>query len=199
MHKHASTSSADVDAGNAEPEGQLDMLVTNAFDDLIVGTSTSITAFTLNRYDSKRWILYQGGLYSLLRFRHQDSDVSFITEVGEALFLNTSNLMTSDRAGGFPRIRCRIRVVASIYHCFGPTAVVVDAVGGEHQAIGIQADENARRCSQAGAVYEYPRYLFLPLGLCSRPNPYEDSHVLPPEIEDIFRRVQDSAHYMPDL
>lgn len=26
----------------------------------------------------------------------------------------------------------------------------------------------------------------------------EDSHVLPPEIEDIFRRVQDSAHYMPD-
>ena len=25
-----------------------------------------------------------------------------------------------------------------------------------------------------------------------------DSHVLPPEIEDIFRRVQDSAHYMPD-
>ncbi|KAI0641029.1 ABC1 family-domain-containing protein [Trametes meyenii] len=26
----------------------------------------------------------------------------------------------------------------------------------------------------------------------------QDSHVLPPEIEDIFRRVQDSAHYMPD-
>jgi len=26
----------------------------------------------------------------------------------------------------------------------------------------------------------------------------KDSHVLPPEIEDIFRRVQDSAHYMPD-
>ncbi|KAI0717669.1 ABC1 family-domain-containing protein [Cerioporus squamosus] len=26
----------------------------------------------------------------------------------------------------------------------------------------------------------------------------QDSQVLPPEIEDIFRRVQDSAHYMPD-
>ncbi|KAI0334215.1 ABC1-domain-containing protein [Cubamyces sp. BRFM 1775] len=26
----------------------------------------------------------------------------------------------------------------------------------------------------------------------------QDSHVLPHEIEDIFRRVQDSAHYMPD-
>ncbi|PIL36577.1 hypothetical protein GSI_00266 [Ganoderma sinense ZZ0214-1] len=26
----------------------------------------------------------------------------------------------------------------------------------------------------------------------------QDSHVLPPEVEDIFRRVQDSAHYMPD-
>ncbi|KAI0920278.1 hypothetical protein AcV5_010063 [Taiwanofungus camphoratus] len=26
----------------------------------------------------------------------------------------------------------------------------------------------------------------------------QDSHGLPPEIEDIFRRVQDSAHYMPD-
>ncbi|OCH84962.1 ABC1-domain-containing protein [Obba rivulosa] len=26
----------------------------------------------------------------------------------------------------------------------------------------------------------------------------QDSHVLPLEIEDIFRRVQDSAHYMPD-
>lgn len=26
----------------------------------------------------------------------------------------------------------------------------------------------------------------------------QDSHVLPPELEDIFRRVQDSAHYMPD-
>ncbi|EKM52440.1 uncharacterized protein PHACADRAFT_126247 [Phanerochaete carnosa HHB-10118-sp] len=26
----------------------------------------------------------------------------------------------------------------------------------------------------------------------------QDSHVLPPEIEDVFRRVQDSAHYMPD-
>ena len=25
-----------------------------------------------------------------------------------------------------------------------------------------------------------------------------DTHVLPPEIESIFRRVQDSAHYMPD-
>ena len=25
-----------------------------------------------------------------------------------------------------------------------------------------------------------------------------DSHVLPPEVEEIFRRVQDSAHYMPD-
>ena len=25
-----------------------------------------------------------------------------------------------------------------------------------------------------------------------------DSQVLPPEVEDIFRRVQDSAHYMPD-
>ena len=27
---------------------------------------------------------------------------------------------------------------------------------------------------------------------------HEDSHVLPPEAEDIFRRVQDAAHYMPD-
>ena len=27
---------------------------------------------------------------------------------------------------------------------------------------------------------------------------FEDSHMLPPEVEDIFRRVQDSAHYMPD-
>ncbi|KAJ3559027.1 hypothetical protein NM688_g589 [Phlebia brevispora] len=26
----------------------------------------------------------------------------------------------------------------------------------------------------------------------------QDSHVLPPEVEEIFRRVQDSAHYMPD-
>ncbi|OBZ74946.1 Protein ABC1, mitochondrial [Grifola frondosa] len=26
----------------------------------------------------------------------------------------------------------------------------------------------------------------------------QDSHILPPEAEDIFRRVQDSAHYMPD-
>ncbi len=26
----------------------------------------------------------------------------------------------------------------------------------------------------------------------------QDSHVLPPEVEDMFRRVQDSAHYMPD-
>ncbi|KAL4246721.1 protein kinase superfamily protein [Abortiporus biennis] len=26
----------------------------------------------------------------------------------------------------------------------------------------------------------------------------QDSHVLPPEVENIFRRVQDSAHYMPD-
>ncbi|GBE87014.1 Protein ABC1 homolog, mitochondrial [Sparassis crispa] len=26
----------------------------------------------------------------------------------------------------------------------------------------------------------------------------QDTHVLPPEIEDVFRRVQDSAHYMPD-
>lgn len=30
------------------------------------------------------------------------------------------------------------------------------------------------------------------------PEIYQDSHVLPPEVEDIFRRVQDSAHYMPD-
>ena len=27
---------------------------------------------------------------------------------------------------------------------------------------------------------------------------FSDSHVLPPEVEEIFRRVQDSAHYMPD-
>lgn len=26
----------------------------------------------------------------------------------------------------------------------------------------------------------------------------EDTHVLPPEVDKIFRRVQDSAHYMPD-
>jgi aarF domain-containing kinase len=26
----------------------------------------------------------------------------------------------------------------------------------------------------------------------------QDTHVLPPEIEDIFRRVQNAAHYMPD-
>ena len=26
----------------------------------------------------------------------------------------------------------------------------------------------------------------------------KDTHVLPPEVEEIFRRVQDSAHYMPD-
>lgn len=25
-----------------------------------------------------------------------------------------------------------------------------------------------------------------------------ESHVLPPEVEEVFRRVQDSAHYMPD-
>jgi aarF domain-containing kinase len=25
-----------------------------------------------------------------------------------------------------------------------------------------------------------------------------DTHLLPPEIDKIFRRVQDSAHYMPD-
>lgn len=25
-----------------------------------------------------------------------------------------------------------------------------------------------------------------------------DTHILPPEIDKIFRRVQDSAHYMPD-
>jgi len=25
-----------------------------------------------------------------------------------------------------------------------------------------------------------------------------DTHVLPPDIDKIFRRVQDSAHYMPD-
>ena len=25
-----------------------------------------------------------------------------------------------------------------------------------------------------------------------------DTHVLPPELDQIFRRVQDSAHYMPD-
>ena len=27
---------------------------------------------------------------------------------------------------------------------------------------------------------------------------FEDTHVLPPEVDKIFRRVQDSAHYMPD-
>lgn len=26
----------------------------------------------------------------------------------------------------------------------------------------------------------------------------QDTHVLPAEIDEIFRRVQDSAHYMPD-
>jgi len=26
----------------------------------------------------------------------------------------------------------------------------------------------------------------------------QDTHVLPAEIDKIFRRVQDSAHYMPD-
>lgn len=26
----------------------------------------------------------------------------------------------------------------------------------------------------------------------------QDTHVLPPEVDKIFRRVQDSAHYMPD-
>lgn len=26
----------------------------------------------------------------------------------------------------------------------------------------------------------------------------KDSHMLPPEVEEIFRRVQDSAHHMPD-
>ena len=31
-----------------------------------------------------------------------------------------------------------------------------------------------------------------------RTNDRVDSHVLPPEVEDIFRRVQDAAHYMPD-
>jgi hypothetical protein len=25
-----------------------------------------------------------------------------------------------------------------------------------------------------------------------------DTHLLPPEVDKIFRRVQDSAHYMPD-
>jgi hypothetical protein len=25
-----------------------------------------------------------------------------------------------------------------------------------------------------------------------------DTHLLPPEVDAIFRRVQDSAHYMPD-
>ena len=31
------------------------------------------------------------------------------------------------------------------------------------------------------------------------PNPYlADTHVLPPELDRVFRRVQDSAHYMPN-
>ena len=31
-----------------------------------------------------------------------------------------------------------------------------------------------------------------------RLNPGLDTHVLPPEVEKVFRRVQDSAHYMPN-
>ena len=27
---------------------------------------------------------------------------------------------------------------------------------------------------------------------------HSDTHVLPPEVEKVFRRVQDSAHYMPN-
>ena len=29
-------------------------------------------------------------------------------------------------------------------------------------------------------------------------NTHLDTHVLPPEVEKVFRRVQDSAHYMPN-
>lgn len=29
-------------------------------------------------------------------------------------------------------------------------------------------------------------------------NHESDTHILPPEVDKIFRRVQDSAHYMPD-
>lgn len=34
--------------------------------------------------------------------------------------------------------------------------------------------------------------------MCSLTCPMEDTHLLPPDVDAIFRRVQDSAHYMPD-
>ena len=64
----------------------------------------------------------------------------------------------------------------------------------------------AKLTKMRGAALKLGQFLsiqglaFYPVGLFIRSSCWfiADTHVLPPEIESIFRRVQDSAHYMPD-
>ena len=55
-----------------------------------------------------------------------------------------------------------------------------------------------------GAALKVGQFLSIQ-GICNLfllrtfPDPYlADTHVLPPELDRVFRRVQDSAHYMPN-
>jgi len=77
-----------------------------------------------------------------------------------------------------------------------------DAHRGEREEACRQTQPDARCCTQTRAVYEYTRCA-LPLLLPRSFTPKlmmtpPDTHVLPAELDQIFRRVQDSAHYMPN-
>jgi aarF domain-containing kinase len=57
-----------------------------------------------------------------------------------------------------------------------------------------------------GAALKLGQFMSIQGGRCFRlscrqlfmPSLPPDTHLLPPEVDKIFRRVQDSAHYMPD-
>ena len=106
------------------------------------------------------------------------------------------------RSRGVTRLRCGVRAHPSDNASRGrPCRAIADVDRRKCQASRLQIDPDAWRSVEARSIHEHTRsvariYAGSPSNLIAMC--VQDSHVLPPEIEDVFRRVQDSAHYMPD-
>jgi hypothetical protein len=105
------------------------------------------------------------------------------------------------RPRGVPRLRRCFRIAPPLdnIHRVHRVLILPDDDRGEFDAHRVQTHADAWRSVESGAVPQHPRSIVL--GFSNEPlnSLYPtDTHVLPPDLDRVFRRVQDCAHYMPN-